>query len=455
MAVLYKSTRGGVKGLGFSDAVLMGLASDGGLIIPEKIPLVDLDRLKGLSYEQLAEEIFSLFIDDIDREDLRLIVQRSYSTFDDKRIVPVVKKDGVFIAELFHGPTFAFKDIALQFLGNLFEYILTKRATYINVLGATSGDTGSAAIYGLRGKENINIFILHPYKKVSPIQELQMTTVQDSNVFNIAIKGTFDDCQAIVKSIFNDLAFKEKFHLAAVNSINWARVLAQIVYYFYAYFQSSVNRLYFSVPTGNFGNIFAGFVAKKMGLPVDKLILATNSNDILYRFINFGDYSISDVKKTYSPSMDIQIASNFERYLYYLFGEDSSTTKSKMEQFAKNKKLQFNRDELEAVREDFVSFRCSEDDTLKTIKRFYDETGYIIDPHTAAGVYAAWQAGFDDVICLATAHPAKFPDAIRLATGREPDEPEAIAELKGKEKRLEVLDNDVELVKDFIAKKLG
>ena len=450
----YKSSRGGVKGLSFIDAFLMGLADDGGLIVPEYVPKVELDRLKSLSYKELAFEIFKLFIDDIPEDDLKKLVEKSYSTFDTEEITPVVKKDGVFILELFHGPTFAFKDVALQFLGNLFEYVLNKKGSYVNVLGATSGDTGSAAIYGLKGKKNINIFILHPYGKVSRIQELQMTTVEDKNVFNIAIKGTFDDCQAIVKAIFNDLDFKEKYKLGAVNSINWARILAQIVYYFYAYFKVKPKKLYFSVPTGNFGDIFAGYMAKMMGLPIEKLILATNSNDILYRFVNYGDYSVGEVVKTLSPSMDIQVASNFERYLYYLFDEDTKKVESLMEEFATNRKLKFDDDILKKVQSDFSSFRVSVEDTLNTIKKFYEETEYIIDPHTAAGVYAAWQSGYDDVICLATAHPAKFPEAIIDAIGKEPEKPKAIAELESKEKRVDILDNSVSEVKKFIEEKL-
>ena len=450
----YKSSRGGVEGLSFIDAFLMGLADDGGLIVPEYVPKVELDRLESLSYKELAFEIFKLFIDDIPEDDLKKLVEKSYSTFDTEEITPVVKKDGVFILELFHGPTFAFKDVALQFLGNLFEYVLNKKGSYVNVLGATSGDTGSAAIYGLKGKKNINIFILHPYGKVSRIQELQMTTVEDKNVFNIAIKGTFDDCQAIVKAIFNDLDFKEKYKLGAVNSINWARILAQIVYYFYAYFKVKPKKLYFSVPTGNFGDIFAGYMAKMMGLPIEKLILATNSNDILYRFVNYGDYSVGEVVKTLSPSMDIQVASNFERYLYYLFDEDTKKVESLMEEFATNRKLKFDDDILKKVQSDFSSFRVSVEDTLNTIKKFYEETEYIIDPHTAAGVYAAWQSGYDDVICLATAHPAKFPEAIIDAIGKEPEKPKAIAELESKEKRVDILDNSVSEVKKFIEEKL-
>ncbi len=450
----YKSTRGGVDNLPFTEAFLMGLATDGGLIVPEHIPNADIKKLKGLPYKQLAFEIFKLFIDDIEDNDLKRLIDKSYASFDTPEIAPVVKKDGVYILELFHGPTFAFKDIALQFLGNLFEYALNRRNLSMNILGATSGDTGSAAIYGLKGKRNVNIFILHPFNKVSEIQELQMTTVEEDNVYNIAIKGTFDDCQYIVKSIFSDLEFKTKHNLGAVNSINWARILAQIVYYFYAYFKVETDNLYFSVPTGNFGDIFAGYVAKRMGLPIKKLILATNSNDILYRFVNFGDYSIKGVVQTMSPSMDIQVSSNLERYLYYLFDEDVDKVKESMERFLRQKSLLFNERLLEKIRDDFESYTASEQNTLDTIKDMYEKTGYVIDPHTATGVYAALKSNHRDVICLSTAHPAKFPKAIRKAIGRLPEEPKTIRELKHKSKKMSVLDNSISSVKGFIEKSL-
>jgi len=450
----YKSTRGGVDNISFKEAFLMGLATDGGLIVPAHIPSVEIEKLKGLSYKQLAFEIFKLFTDDIEENDLKRLIDKSYESFDTPEVVSVVKKDGVYILELFHGPTFAFKDIALQFLGNLFEYVLSEKSLSMNILGATSGDTGSAAIYGLKGKKNVNIFILHPYNKVSEIQEMQMTTVEENNVYNIAIKGTFDDCQYIVKSIFNDLEFKTRYNLGAVNSINWARILAQIVYYFYAYFKVRTDDLYFSVPTGNFGDIFAGYVAKKMGLPVKKLILATNANDILYRFVNFGDYSITDVVQTMSPSMDIQISSNLERYLYYLFDEDAVRVKESMERFSKQKSLTFDKKLLEKIKNDFESYTASEQDTLDTIRDMYEKTGYIIDPHTATGVYAAVKSNRKDVVCLSTAHPAKFPQAIQKAIGRLPEEPKTIRELKNKSKKMSVLDNSIFAVKEFIEKSL-
>ncbi len=449
----YKSTRGQVSDISFSQAVMMGLATDGGLLIPDEIPEVDAKTLKRwsrLTYPELAFNVMRLFIDDIPEEDLKRLIDRAYSTFSHPEIVPIVKKGELHIMELFHGPTLAFKDVALQFLGNLFEYLLERRSEKMNILGATSGDTGSAAIYGVKGRKNMAIFILHPHKRVSYIQELQMTTVTDPNVFNLAIEGTFDDCQNIVKEIFGDLEFKERYKLGAVNSINWARVLAQVVYYVWAVLKFE-EPIRVCVPTGNFGNIFAGFIAKRMTGKIERLILATNENDILYRFVNFGDYSISSVVPTISPSMDIQIASNFERYLYYLFNEDAQKVAETMLKFKKTGRITFTGEEIEKVKKDFLSGYATQSDTLNTIKRFFDETGYILDPHTAVGVKVALELKGDfTTVCLATAHPAKFPDAVKKAIGREPEKPKAIKELEGREKRLTVLPADTERVKRFI-----
>ncbi len=451
----YKSTRGKVKNISFSQAVMMGLATDGGLLLPNEIPEIDPETIniwKKLSYPELAYNVMKLFIDDIPNEDLKNLIDKSYSTFEHPEVVPIVKKGELYIMELFYGPTLAFKDIALQFLGNLFEYLLDKRSEKMNILGATSGDTGSAAIYGIKGKRNMTIFILHPHKRVSYIQELQMTTVTDPNVFNLAINGTFDDCQNIVKEIFSDLKFKEKYKLGAVNSINWARILAQVVYYIWAVLKFD-EPIRICVPTGNFGNIFAGYVAKRMTKRIERLILATNENDILYRFINFGDYSISNVIPTISPSMDIQIASNFERYLYYLFDENAEKVAKTMENFKKTGKIIFKKKEVEKVKKDFLSGYATQIETLNTIKEFYEKTGYILDPHTAVGVKVALELKGDfPTVCLATAHPAKFPDAVKRAIGKEPEKPKAIKDLEGKERRVTVLPADTEEVKKFIEK---
>ncbi|NOQ45883.1 MAG: threonine synthase, partial [Desulfobulbaceae bacterium] len=385
------------------------------------------------------------------------LIERSYSSFSHPQVTPVRKCGDVYIMELFHGPTLAFKDVALQLLGNLFEYQLERSGSFMNIVGATSGDTGSAAIYGIRGKKGINIFILHPHDRTSPIQALQMTTVTDANVFNIAVRGTFDDAQAIVKEIFNDLEFKDTYHLGAVNSINWARVLAQVVYYVFAYLKLRRTGAYsvdFSVPTGNFGDIFAGFVAKRL-LPegcINRLILATNENNILTRFVNQGNYSITgEVVPTSSPSMDIQVASNFERYLYYLRDENGARVKEDMEGFAQTGTLDFS--ELkDKVAGDFVSHSVSEDETIKTIADFYRDHEYLLDPHTAVGVRAAFELRSAErpVVCLATAHPAKFCEAVKKAIGKDPKLPPSLAALRDRESRCEVLDADTDLIKRYV-----
>jgi len=456
----YISTRGEIAPIGFKDAVMMGLATDGGLLLPAEYPAVARETLESwrpLTYQELALRVIAPFADDIPLEDLKQLIDRSYATFREPEITPLVHRDGVHILELFHGPTLAFKDVALQLLGNLFEYLLKERKEKMNIVGATSGDTGSAAIYGVRGKENINIFILHPHGKTSPIQALQMTTVTDPNVFNIAVDGTFDDCQTIVKQLFSDLPFKEKHSLGAVNSINWARVLAQVVYYFYAWLRLTDKgecSVSFSVPTGNFGDIFAGYVAKKMGLPIRKLILATNENNILTRMINQGDYSTSTVVPTVSPSMDIQVASNFERYLYYLFNEDPARVREAFATFARSGRMEFSDAELARVRSEFSSTSVNQQQTLATIASFNRESGYILDPHTAVGVYAALNSADRDVetVCLATAHPAKFGDAVRMATGSEPELPQPLQGLASLPSRCMTMQADLGLIRDFVDK---
>ncbi len=456
----YVSTRGGMSPIEFSETVFEGLAPDGGLILPEKIPQLseeEIERLKTLNYPELALEVFKYFVGDIPEGDLTPLVLKAYSRFRHPEVVPLKKVDGIYILELFYGPTFAFKDIALQFLGELFEYLLIKSGKKINILGATSGDTGSAAIYGVRGKKNISIFILHPHKRVSEVQALMMTTVPDKNVFNLAIEGTFDDCQYIVKSIFMDLEFKKEFGLTAINSINWARVLAQIVYYIWAYFRVSEiegeKPVRISVPTGNFGDIFAGYLARRMlgKERIERLILATNENDILSRFVNKGDYSLGKVKPTISPSMDIQVASNFERYLYYLYDEDPEKTRKAMEKFKKEGRLSFSKEEIERVQKDFLAGSATEEETLDTIKSFYKEAGYLLDPHTAVGVKVGLEKkGNYPLICLATAHYSKFPDAVEKAIGERVSLPEAIKRLYELPQRFEVLSADVNKVKEFL-----
>jgi len=459
----YISTRGGIQPIPFKDAVMMGLATDGGLLLPESYPHISgemLESWRGLSYPQLAFKVISPFVGDIPADVLKGLIDRSYSTFTHPEVTPVVHQDGIYILELFHGVTLAFKDVALQFLGNLFEQILAERGELLNIVGATSGDTGSAAIHGVRGKKGITIFILHPHGKTSPVQALQMTTVTDANVHNIAIRGTFDDCQDMVKALFNDLEFKEKYSLGAVNSINWARVLAQVVYYFWAWLRvtdSGPKPVSFSVPTGNFGDIFAGYVAKRMGLPVEKLLLATNENNILTRFINQGDYSLSGVVATVSPSMDIQLASNFERYLYHLFLERPEKVRAAFAELREKGRISFSEAEMRRVRDDFCSASVNQAQTLETIAGFYRETGYLLDPHTAVGVCAARELLPADTarVCLATAHPAKFGEAVEKATGLQAPVPEAIAALTGMPTRCAEMAADLEQVREFIVARIG
>eukprot|EP00026_Physarum_polycephalum_P008022 Phypoly_transcript_08096.p1 GENE.Phypoly_transcript_08096~~Phypoly_transcript_08096.p1 ORF type:complete len:478 (+),score=83.80 Phypoly_transcript_08096:101-1534(+) len=433
----YKSTRGGVKGLSFQEAVLSGLADDEGLLIPDHVPNVadQLQKWSTLSFVDLSLELMSLYVseDEIPRADLKKLIEKGASTFSHPEVTPVVKVGDLFILELFHGPTFSFKDVALQFLGNLFEYILEKQKSHITVVGATSGDTGSAAIHGLKGKKNVDIFILFPKGRVSKVQELQMITVLDSNVHSLSMNGgSFDDCQSVVKNLFADLDFKKKHKLGAINSINWSRIMSQIIYYFYAYFQvkKQLNKdvkLIFSVPTGNFGDIVAGYYAKRMGLPIDHLIVATNANDILHRFFSKGEYhKAQEVIPTCTPSMDIQVASNFERYLYYLSGEDSSQVQKWMSDFKTSGKLTISGATLAQAQSDFLSSSIQHEGIESTIKSFYHTQHYLMDPHTAVGVAAAQEhrasaSAGHAMVCLSTAHPAKFGEIVNKCTGGEVD----------------------------------
>ena len=453
----YISTRGQTKPMGFQDAVITGLAPDGGLLIPSQIPRVT-DRLQEwskLSYQDITFEILRLFVD-LPDSDLRGLIEHSYSTFRHPEIAPAWKVGPVHIVELFHGPTLAFKDIALQFLSNFFEYILKHRGTHLNILGATSGDTGSAAIHGVRGRDRMSIFMMHPNGRVAPLQEKQMTSVLDPNVFNLAIEGTFDDCQRIMKSIFSDLSFKERFALGAVNSVNWARVVVQIVYYFsaglYVLNTTGSKSVQFAVPTGNFGDILAGYYAARMGLPISRLILATNENDILARFFNTGDYSLGKVVPTISPSMDIQVASNFERYLYYKLDGDSRKLEALIQQFASTARLALPLNGAGRVDELFVAGVGRTSETLAVIRKYYEQYNYLLDPHTAVGVTVAepYVNDREPVICLATAHPAKFSQAIKDATGRDLAHHEILDRLADATTRCTDVPADEKQVKDFI-----
>ena len=440
---------------------MMGLATDGGLLLPEIIPDVRnrLAEWRSLAYPALAHEVFSLFIDDIPSRDLMQLVNSAYSSFRHDEVAPVVPLGRTNILELFHGPTLAFKDIALQFLGPVFEYILSERNEKLTVLGATSGDTGSAAIQGLRGRQNIEIFIMHPHQRVSPLQELQMTSVLDENVHNLAIRGTFDDGQSIMKSLFRDLDFKRDYQLGAINSVNWARVLAQVVYYFYGCYRvlerEGGESVTVSVPTGNFGDIFAGYIARRMGAPISSLIVATNENDILSRFFTTGTYSRGTVAPTLSPSMDIQVASNFERYLFYHCGSDATKVCALMDEFANSASLSvpFGPDGVDSG---FQAAAINTEQTLATIAACYQNHGYVLDPHTAVGVAAAQQlAGSGPSLCLATAHPAKFPDAIARANPDAPATHPILDQLKGAKTRCRVIDAKEATVRETIIQTLA
>jgi threonine synthase len=462
--MMYISTRGGGAPMPFQDTVLTGLARDGGLLLPERIPDVR-GLLRGwrlLAFQDLAYEVIRLYADDIPDADLHRIIRASTHAFRHPDVTPVVAVGPIHVLELFHGPTLAFKDVALQFLGNLFEYVLRRSGRELNIVAATSGDTGSAAIHGVKGREHMRIFVMHPRGRVSPAQERQMTTVRDANVFNLAVDGTFDDCQRIVKDLFNDLAWRDAHHLGAVNSINWARVLAQVTYYFYAAFrvmdETGATHVRFGIPTGNFGDIFAGYVATRMGLPVERLVLATNENDILARFFTTGVYEASGVVPTPSPSMDIQVASNFERYLYYRVGGDTEQVRRWMAQFQIEGRITV--DTVAGAPSVDPLIRAGRSDTattLETIRRFWKDFGYLLDPHTAVGVHVGLQH-LDEtapMICLATAHPAKFGSAIEQATGQDLAHHPILDALSGLPTRVEVVAADTRAVASVVERMIA
>ena len=453
----YVSTRDNSKEYNFEEVFIKGLADDGGLYVPtflKKYTHQDLLELKNLSYNELSTKIISQFLSDfISKEDLSSLVKKSYSTFREKDVVKISSIGKLKLLELFHGPTLAFKDVAMQFIGNLYEYYLSKNDKKINIVVATSGDTGAAAINAIKGKSNLNIFVLHPNNRISSVQRKLMTTVEEKNVFNIAIDGNFDDCQNIVKSMFSDLEFSKSINMSGVNSINWARIIAQAVYYFYTYFKLGSETVSFSVPTGNFGDVFAGYLAKKMGLPIDKLIVATNANDILHRAISKGDYVSKQVKETLSPSMDIQLASNFERLIYYINNSESSKTVDIMKKIKQNS-YQIEKSNLEMIQKDFLSESCNEQETLDIIKKNYEENNIILDPHTAVGVGAANKLSFNDCVVLSTAHPCKFPDAIYNAINKNEELPQKLKHVLDKDENFEVLKNNTEEVKKFVKSKV-
>ncbi len=458
----YISTRGLAPPLDFGDVLLAGLAPDGGLYVPEVWPRFSLSEFvdqygADASYETLAVEVMWPYVDgSIDRTDFAAMVTDAYATFDHRDVVPLrdLGEHG-HLLELFHGPTLAFKDVALQLVGRLFDHELERRGDHVTIVVATSGDTGSAAIHAVRDREAIEIFVLHPHQRTSPLQRKQMTTVIDDNVHNIAIEGTFDDCQDLVKAMFADDEFRSAVHLSAVNSINWARVMAQIVYYWWA--ALCLGRIgkpvSFAVPTGNFGNVFAGFCARRMGLDVAQFVVGSNSNDILTRFFETGEMTLGEVQPTLSPSMDIQVSSNLERLLFELLGRDGEAVAELFTRFRQEGTVSVDQYQLGALRETWDAARVDDDATLDVIASLARDTGVVVDPHTAVGVASAREcgrSGSTPMVVLATAHPAKFGDAIEAATGQAPEVPARLAGLEELEERFDVLPNDLATVQAYI-----
>ena len=458
----YISTRDNSKEFDFNEVFIKGLADDGGLFVPKLIPKLlkaELLKLSKLNYKDLAKEIIFMFCGEtINKSQLSNIIEKAYSKFSEKNIVKLTELGENKILELYHGPTLAFKDIAMQFIGHLYDYYLKNVEEKINVVVATSGDTGSAAIDAIKGKDKMNIFVLHPNNKVSSVQRKLMTTVKDKNVFNIAIEGNFDDCQNIVKSMFADHQFSNSINMSAVNSINWARIVAQIVYYFFSYFRvSQLNeKINFSVPTGNFGDVYAGYLSKKMGLPIEKLIVATNQNDILHRAISKGQYEAHSVVETLSPSMDIQVASNFERLIYDINNHNAEQTNKIMKDIMKEKKYLIKEEELKKIKKDFISETISEKELLSCIKKVYEKHKIIIDPHTAVGLGVLEKINLiGKKIILSTAHPCKFPEAITKAINVKSELPNKLNYILNEKENFVVIQNNIEEVKKYILNKLN
>ena len=452
----YISTRNNSKEYSFEQVFIKSLADDGGLFIPKSIKKFSNEQLNSmskLSYQDLAKKILSPFIGDFMSEsELSLIIKKAYSVFRKDNTVSIIKIGNINVLELFHGPTLAFKDIAMQLLGNFYEHYLDKNNEKINIVVATSGDTGAAAIDAIKGKKNMNIFVLHPHNKISIVQRKLMTTVKYKNVFNIAIEGNFDDCQNLVKSMFSDKKFSDSIKMSGVNSINWARIIAQAVYYFYAYFllknEKSIN---FSVPTGNFGDVYAGYLSKKMGLPINKLIVATNQNDILHRAISSGNYMAEEVVETISPSMDIQIASNFERLIYDLNNQDDVETKVIMEEIKKKGKYIIPKEKLEKIKKDFLSASIKEVEVLNIIKKVYEKYEIILDPHSAIGFGALDKVELKgNTVVLATAHPCKFPGAIDKSINIKPSLPKELKYVLDEKENYDIINNNLETIKKYI-----
>lgn len=457
----YVSTRGNAPVLSFDDVLLAGLARDGGLYVPQSWPrfsAAELRAMRGLGYAELAVRVMEPFVAGcLTRDELTALVTDTYSRFTHPAVAPLRQLDAnAWVLELFHGPTIAFKDYALQLVGRLFDHVLKKRGERVTIVGATSGDTGSAAIEACRDRDAIDIVILHPRGRTSAVQRKQMTTVLSDNVRNLAVEGTFDDCQDMVKALFNDHAFRDQFNLSAVNSINWARVMAQIVYYFAAALALGAPdvAVTFSVPTGNFGNVFAGYCARQMGLPVAKLVVGSNSNDILTRFFETGAMVADGVVPTLSPSMDIQVSSNFERLVFQTLGGDGAAVAKLMDEFRATGRMDMPQGAYGAMRELFEGHRFDDDQTLAVMRDMRARTGEMLDPHSAIGVAAGFRGHADrasPLVALATAHPAKFPDAVEKASGTRPPLPPHMADLFERPERFDVIANDLVQVRDYVA----
>ena len=458
----YISTRGGCPPQNFEQVLLSGLAPDGGLFIPQTLPTFSaeqIEAMKSLQYADLALEIVTPFVDgEIPTSQLKKVIDESYAAFKHPEVAPLTRlSEHEYLLELYHGPTLAFKDFALQVLGRLLDHVLRKNDQRVVILGATSGDTGSAALEGCRHSERVEMYILHPHQRVSAVQRKQMTTVPGDNVFNLAIAGNFDDCQRIVKAAFANQAFlPSNKSLVAVNSINWVRILMQIVYYFYAALKLGApnKKVSFSVPTGNFGDIYAGYLARRMGLPIDRLIVATNKNDILHRFISRNEYSTTELSKTFSPSMDILVSSNFERYLYDLLGKDSPALCKFMDRFGKET-LSVSAEQWAQMKSCFDSSSVDDATTCQLISELFTKNSILVDPHTAVGVKSGRDCSENTtspIVTLATAHPAKFSDAISAAGLKEPNLPEHLGDLFDREERYSVLPNSLSSVTEFIQK---
>ena len=456
----YISTRNKTLKYNFKDIFLRGLAPDGGLFIPQQIKKYnnsEIEKLSKLNYVDLATEIILNFCSsDFEKNKLKKLLERSYKNFTTQEVINIKKFGDINLIELYHGPTLAFKDIAMQVLGNMYDELNISSNKTVNILVATSGDTGSAAIAALNDRKNINVFVLHPYNKISNIQRKIMTTVGSNNIYNIAIRGTFDDCQKHVKEMFSENKFREKINMSGVNSINWARIVCQIVYYFYSYFKFNNKKVNFVVPTGNFGDVFAGYVAKKMGLPIEKLIVATNENNILEKVINTGEYKPTKVKPSLSPSMDVQISSNFERLLFDVVNEDDKQVTIFMNDLKSKGSFLLNKEQIAIIKKDFNAKKINDKETIEIIKNFSKEYNFVIDPHTATAVGASKDIkDGSEILILGTAHPYKFLETIKMATSLEVETPKQIAHLMDKKENYDILENKINDVKSYILGKIS